>query len=895
MGGLESKRPAGRFFLGRQTKLPRLRTRAQPGSMVPHMSEQNFLANLRAEQVRLHAAAFKGALVGSALLGVVLAVMLRHTVEHKLLGVWLACLALALGARVALLWWQRRRLDEKALHPARVAQNLVQLRTTFVLHGLVWCAAAVVFLPKLGQIQADLLVLALVAISVGSIINTTFDLWACALFSLPTFLFLAGHFATAGKGAAATGIIVAGFFAVVALSAVRAWRKLKHSIVQREQDVNALRDADKSLRITAAAANSIDDMLSVAGEDEVYRMVNDAWCRRTGITREQIVGKRLLDLLPDAFDPVRRPAILECLEKQAPFVVTGPVTLPTLSGRIVQTTYYPHGEDEAGIRCVAMVTRDITDQENGRALLAQQADYLKRTLDTTGDGIFAVDASKPDEPLRFINQRMLDMFGLKREEAEALTPAKLTDKVSGLFIDAHDQVRRVEAIVATRRSHEDLLELRDGRVLLRRCTPAEEGLSKVRVWSFRDITQEQRAQQSLRASEAELRALLGAFPGHIAAIDRHLHYTFVNERAASVLGLAPGAAVGRHLREVLGDERFVQVEAELRKVLAGEKAMVDRHFPATAQRPALDLEVTHVAGVVRPDGEQTLYAFGQDITERKRVEVALIEARDEAERANRAKSQFLAHMSHELRTPLNAILGFAQLLESDERLPLAAAHRAYTREIVLGGRHLLALINDVLDLGRIESGRLAVDNKSVPLLPVVQDCLRLVEALAHERQIELVPPNAAGFDVQVLADSTRLKQVLLNLLGNAIKYNHPGGSVALDAQLEGQSLRLQVSDTGAGLTAEQQLHLFEPFERLGAEERGVEGSGIGLALSRRIMQAMGGDIGAQSTPGVGSTFWIRLLRPTQDQSSAATQLTKPLEMTRLMDTVRGATTQNAPS
>ena len=722
------------------------------------MVDQFFLASLHAEQLRLHAAAFKGALVGSALLGLVLAVMLRNSIEHKLLGLWLACLALALGTRVVLLWWQRRGPQGSEPDPSRLVTRLAHLRATFLLHGLVWCAAAVVFLPRLGQVQADLLVLALVAICVGSIINTTFDPWACTLFSLPSFLFLARHFAAAGDGAATSGIIVAGFVAVVALSAARDWRKLRRSVMQREHDASALRDADRSLRIYAAAANSIDDMLSVAGEDEVYRMVNEAWCRRTGIARGQIVGKRLLDLLPNAFDPVRRPAIVECLERQAPFVVTGAVAMPSLSGRILQTTYYPYGEDEAGIRCVAMVTRDITEQENSRTLLARQADYLNRTLDTTGEGIFAVDAGEPGAPLRFINQRMLDMFGLAREDAEAFTPAELARRLSGFFVDAPAEARRIAAIIATQSTQEDLLELRDGRVLLRRCTPAEEGLSKVRVWSFRDIT------------------------------------------------------------------------------------------------------------------------------ERKRGELALIAARDEAERANRAKSQFLSHMSHELRTPLNAILGFAQLLESDERVPLAASHRAYTREILLGGRHLLALINDALDLGGIESGRLAVQCTALPLLPVVQDCLRLVQAIAYERQIELVPPQAADFDVQVLADSTRLKQVLLNLLGNAIKYNHPGGSVALEARLEGQSLRLQVRDTGAGLTAEQQLHLFEPFERLGAEERGVEGSGIGLALSRRIMHAMGGEIGAHSSQGAGSIFWIRLLRPAQ----------VPLEMTRLMDTVRGGASQNPP-
>lgn len=248
----------------------------------------------------------------------------------------------------------------------------------------------------------------------------------------------------------------------------------------------------------------------------------------------------------------------------------------------------------------------------------------------------------------------------------------------------------------------------------------------------------------------------------------------------------------------------------------------------------------------------------QDITELHRAQQQLRLAKDEAERASAAKSQFLSQMSHELRTPLNAILGFGQVLGRDGRDPLSAAQQAQLDEMMRGARHLLDLISGLLDLGRIEAGRLEISLRPLHLQAVVDEALALMQALADRQQVRLpvawqVPPGLA-----VQADATRLLQVLLNLLGNAIKYNRPGGEVDVLWQREGAVLRLGVRDQGAGLRPEEQALLFQPFERLGAEGSGIEGTGIGLALSRRLMQAMGGDIEVDSRAGQGSTFWLRL-------------------------------------
>jgi PAS domain S-box-containing protein len=266
-------------------------------------------------------------------------------------------------------------------------------------------------------------------------------------------------------------------------------------------------------------------------------------------------------------------------------------------------------------------------------------------------------------------------------------------------------------------------------------------------------------------------------------------------------------------------------------------------------------------------------SFVLDLTAIKQVEFALRQAEAEAQRANDAKSAFLSRMSHELRTPLNAVIGFGQLLALDS---LPSSQQESVAQILKGGHHLLALINEVLDISRIDSGDLALSLERVLVADVVDETLGLVRHLGGSRRITVTDRCPPRRGVHVRADRQRLKQAVLNLLSNAIKYNREDGTVAVHCEPVGDTrVRLVVTDNGIGIPQRLMARLFEPFDRLGAEQTDIEGTGLGLALTKRLVEAMGGTVGATSVAGEGSTFWIELDLAAPDDGVELEQPTAP--------------------
>ena len=337
---------------------------------------------------------------------------------------------------------------------------------------------------------------------------------------------------------------------------------------------------------------------------------------------------------------------------------------------------------------------------------------------------------------------------------------------------------------------------------------------------------------------------------------------WVNEGFERITGYSLNEIIGKRPSQFLqGEDTDPEVRKYMRQQLSEQKG-----FEAELINYSKDGEPYWINIAIQPIFDDTgvlqnFIAIESDVSARKKADVQLYEAKTEAEKANLAKSEFLSRMSHELRTPLNAILGFAQLLELDE---LNKEQEDSVNRILKAGKHLLALINEVLDISRIESGGMALSIEPVSIKTAVEDVLRLSQPLATEFSITLATHKSLSEEIVVSGDLQRINQVLLNLVSNAIKYNRLNGTVIVSCEpvscgsQPNKTLRLFVKDTGLGIKEEYFDRLFVPFDRLGAEQSSVEGSGIGLALIKQLLTAMDGDIGVSSIVGEGTTFWVDL-------------------------------------
>ena len=383
---------------------------------------------------------------------------------------------------------------------------------------------------------------------------------------------------------------------------------------------------------------------------------------------------------------------------------------------------------------------------------------------------------------------------------------------------------------------------------------------------------------TLAESEARLKAILDHTSTVVFLKDTAGHYLLVNKQFERLFCVSQESTRGKTAYELFDREIADSSSADDRKVLETGQQF---EFEDTAEQS--DGTHTYISRKFPLlDSAGNCYAvcgIATDITERARTEKALKAAKEEADRASQTKSEFLSRMSHELRTPMNAILGFAQLLELDQ---LTTDQHESVDHIIRGGRHLLELINEILDISRIEAGRLALSIEPVEFGEVFRETINLMGPLAADRDLRLSSsPICASY---ILADRQRLKQVLINLVSNAIKYNRIGGSVTIFCTAVNERLRIEIKDTGAGIPADRISELFTPFARLGAERSAVEGTGLGLAVARRLVEAMDGAIGVESASGKGSTFWIEfpitespLIREDLVENKPAAEAIRPTE------------------
>ncbi len=376
--------------------------------------------------------------------------------------------------------------------------------------------------------------------------------------------------------------------------------------------------------------------------------------------------------------------------------------------------------------------------------------------------------------------------------------------------------------------------------------------------------------QRLRDQQFYTRSLIESNIDALMTTDPSGIITDVNKQMEALTGCTRDELIGAPFKNYFTDPE--RAEAAIKQVLSEKKVT---NYELTARARGGRQTVVSYNATTFYDRDRTLqgvFAAARDVTERNRLDQVLLEknvelesAKSVAEQANLAKSDFLSSMSHELRSPLNAILGFAQLMESDSQSPTPSQKESIA-QILVAGWHLLDLINEILDLAVIEAGTVSLSGESVSLDEVMLECRSMMEPQAQQRGISMTFPE---FDnpCWVSSDRTRLKQILINLLSNAIKYNKAQGTVVVDyTVIAPNRIRINITDTGAGLRPEKLAQLFQPFNRLGQEAGGEEGTGIGLVVTKRLVELMGGAIGVDSTVGTGSVFWIELI------SAAAPQL-----------------------
>ena len=633
-----------------------------------------------------------------------------------------------------------------------------------------------------------------------------------------------------------------------------------HDITERIEAEDRLRQGERSLRESEERYRLTFENAHIgvltADVDGNFTKANKAFCRMLGYSEKEILERHISNLTHP--DDVERSlnAHQRFHDDQLPDYQIDKRYIHK-NGRVVWCSlniakiYDPN---DKFINVVAHI-EDITGRKETEEQLRQNEQTFRSIFENAQDGIFLID---PDtKQIVDVNRLGAERLGYTAEELTGISLKTISQPAGGKTA----QEKRIKQIAKDGGSvlRESKHTRKDGSVISVEVSSSvvKRGGKNLVLSMARDIT---KRKEALNRQELLQKAIDSVSEG-IMLMDGEDRFVLCNQRfleqSPDLIDLAvPGtpfeefvrrlASIGQNAEMIGREEEWIKERLDGHKELKG----------TTSHRVHNDL-VLMIREYRTPDGGTLI--IRTDITEQSHIEIELREEKKRADYANLAKSEFLASMSHELRTPLNAILGFGQLLQYNPREPLSETQLDHSRQIVKGGEQLLDLIDQVLELSKIEAGKvsLTVDNV-VPSL-TIGECIGMVANRAAESDVNIVYQSDPD-DLEVLrTDEIRFRQVLLNLLSNAIKYNQPGGSVTITSELALNNFRrISVIDTGIGIPKEKQDGLYEPFNRLGLEAGDIEGTGIGLTITKQIMELLGGRIGYESAVGVGTTFWIEL-------------------------------------